>query len=191
MNIINFPNLEKYSIQTVMRTPTNQNIYIGYDKRSKTNKIILIYNMQQINYLDILNFFDAYRINKATNHKKLINLLNVGKTYQGLTEYMYLIVDYDFYRLESLENAFNNHNMTIENSIPIICQVLDGLTHAHKYDIIHRNITTDCILNKGNETKLSNYHLLFTPGYFSKDEELKLLSYKAPEFFVTKTFAII
>lgn len=187
MDLMKFPNLEKYLIDSLQNVFSAKQALLAFDTENRKYRTILLFNSRFINIDTVLTFFDLYNLTLATRHHNIIRLHEVGRTYHGFTTYLYLILDGNFTNIKNLESEFINKNMTMEKSMPIICKTLSGLNHAHNYKIYHRNITTDRILCLNDNVKLSDFHLLFIPTNLSKDEQLTLLSYQPPEFFYDKS----
>lgn len=99
---------------------------------------------ESIEEKDIAVFKREIAITASLNHRNIVKFLDYGFTrYQ-----MYFVMEYvkgiDAYKLLDRRNW----QVSIEEAFPIIHQVLLGLAHAHKNNIVHRDIKPPNILLK-------------------------------------------
>lgn len=184
---ISFPNLEKYSISYLENIFTNNQIFIAQhkiDELTELTKVILLFNLKNSNTQNILDYVRTNNIPDVTIHENIITINEIGTTYNGFDQYLYLVMDYEFFYLKSLETYSNKKSL--EEIIKAICQTLEGLIHLHNSNILHGNITSDNILYSSNKVKLSDLHLSFTPFNYDKNRQKILLSYKSPDFLIKK-----
>ena len=97
---ISFPNLEKYSISYLENIFTNNQIFIAQhkiDELTELTKVILLFNLKNSNTQNILDYVRTNNIPDVTIHENIITINEIGTTYNGFDQYLYLVMDYEFF----------------------------------------------------------------------------------------------
>ena len=81
----------------------------------------------------------------ALNHPNIVIIFEVGE--HGNRSFIAM----EYVEGQSLREMINSQGMPIERVIKIVCQVCDGLSHAHEEGIVHRDIKPENILLARND----------------------------------------
>jgi len=114
------------------------------------------------------------------NHPNIASLYSLFR--QGEELYMVL----EFVRGETLDTILQKRGaLPAEEAIPVFCQVLDGISHAHEFGIVHRDIKpANMMLTEGGKLKVLDFgiaRLLGSARMTRAGNIIGTLEYMAPE----------
>lgn len=114
------------------------------------------------------------------NHPNIASLYSLFR--QGDELYMVL----EFVRGETLDNILQKRGaLPSEEAIPVFCQVLDGIDHAHEFGIVHRDIKpANMMLTENGKLKVLDFgiaRLLGSARMTRAGNIIGTLEYMAPE----------
>ena len=114
------------------------------------------------------------------NHPNIASLYSLFR--QG--EELYMVLEY--VRGETLDTILQKRGaLPSEEAIPVFCQVLDGINHAHEYGIVHRDIKpANMMLTENGKLKVLDFgiaRLLGSARMTRAGNIIGTLEYMAPE----------
>jgi serine/threonine-protein kinase len=114
------------------------------------------------------------------NHPNIASLYSLFR--QGEELYMVL----EFVRGETLDTILQKRGaLPSEEAIPVFCQVLDGINHAHEFGIVHRDIKpANMMLTENGKLKVLDFgiaRLLGSARMTRAGNIIGTLEYMAPE----------
>jgi serine/threonine-protein kinase len=114
------------------------------------------------------------------NHPNIASLYSLFR--QGEELYMVL----EFVRGETLDTILQKRGaLPAEEAIPVFCQVLDGINHAHEFGIVHRDIKpANMMLTENGKLKVLDFgiaRLLGSARMTRAGNIIGTLEYMAPE----------
>lgn len=141
---------ERYQILKNIEPGGNSNVYLAYDKILKQEVALKILKYSINEKEDLYERFTLEIKTAATlNHRNIIQIFDIGM----IDERPYVVMEYiRGYNVKQLikQRGF----IDINEATMILLQVIDGLNHAHKYKIIHRDIKPQNILIKSDGTAI-------------------------------------
>lgn len=99
---------------------------------------------------------EAQAVAALSSHPNIVNVFDVGCSEDGDH---YLIMEY--VEGETLKEVINkNGSLSVKESLDYTNQILAGLSHAHSYGVIHRDIKPqNIIITHGNQVKIMDFGL--------------------------------
>ena len=150
-----------------------------------TNRRIVAIKMLKTEYKDDAEFLRRFSREAGTvlklNHENIVRAFEVGK-YEDTP---YIVMEYvEGHTLKDLIDQ--NGPLPVRTAIGITCQILDALTVAHSYGIIHRDVKPqNVIVTERGKAKLTDFGIAreakATTSTFSGKKVLGSVHYISPE----------
>lgn len=156
-------------------------VYKGVDTMLDREVAIKALRPELASQTSIVERFRSEAVTLAKlNHPNIATLYSLFR--QGEELYMVL----EFVRGETLDNIMQTRGaMSSEEAIPVFCQVLDGICHAHDFGIVHRDIKpANMMLTENGTLKVLDFgiaRLLGSARMTRAGNIIGTLEYMAPE----------
>ncbi|CAD8124985.1 unnamed protein product [Paramecium sonneborni] len=108
-------------------------------------------NLKVIKVLQNNNSNLELQINKILNDNPHVNILHSDEFYKDEIQ-IFLLMDYQDKSLGDLQNEYTNKKVPINVIRPILQQLLEGVSHLHSQNIIHKDLKYDNVLLTQNRT---------------------------------------
>ncbi len=156
-----------------------------YKAVNMTNRKIVAIKMLKPEYKDDAEFLRRFSREAGTvlklNHENIVRAFDVGK----YNELPYIVMEYvEGHTLKDLIDQ--NGPLPVRTAIGITCQILDALSVAHEYGIIHRDVKPqNVIVTDRGKAKLTDFGIAreanATTSTFSGKKVLGSVHYISPE----------
>lgn len=118
-------------------------------------------------------------ITRLTAHPNVIDVIDYG-AFKEPSKPTYVMPEAEY----SLQDYVIGRNLTVDDSLCLFEQVVAGIEHLHKCNIIHRDVKPDNVLMFGVQPKVSDFGLCLiadTPRVTPTEEAVGPRFYMAPE----------
>lgn len=156
-----------------------------YKAINMTNRRTVAIKMLKTEYKDDAEFLRRFSREAGTvlklSHENIVRAYDVGK-YEGVP---YIVMEYvEGHTLKELIDQ--NGPLPVRTAIGITCQILDALSMAHQYGIIHRDVKPqNVIVTDRGKAKLTDFGIAreakATTSTFSGKKVLGSVHYISPE----------
>lgn len=156
-----------------------------YKAINMTNRRIVAIKMLKSEFRDDTEFLRRFSREAGTvmklSHENIVRAYEVG-SYDGLP---YIVMEYvEGHTLKELIDT--NGPFPVRTAIGITCQILDALSHAHEFGIIHRDVKPqNVIVTDRGKAKLTDFGIAreanATTSTFSGKKVLGSVHYISPE----------
>jgi serine/threonine-protein kinase len=156
-------------------------VYMGVDTMLDREVAIKALKPELASQTSIVERFRSEAVTLAKlNHPNIATLYSMFR--QGEELYMVL----EFVRGETLDDVMKRRGkLSAEEAIPVFCQVLDGIDHAHELGIVHRDIKpANMMLTEKGTLKVLDFgiaRLLGSARMTRAGNIIGTLEYMAPE----------
>ncbi len=170
-----------YKIELKLGEGGMGSVYKGVDLMLEREVAIKVLRPELASQPQIVERFRSEAVTLAKlNHPNVATLYSFFR--QG--EHLYMVLE--FVRGETLDALLARRGaLTCEQAIPIFCQMLDGIDHAHRYGIIHRDIKpSNMMLTESGALKVLDFgiaRLLGTARMTRAGHLIGTIEYMAPE----------
>ena len=170
-----------YKIQRKLGEGGMGAVYMGVDTMLDREVAIKALRPELASQTAIVERFRSEAVTLAKlNHPNIATLYSLFR--QG--DELYMVLEY--VRGETLDQILDRRGaLPTEEVIPVFCQILDGINHAHDYGIIHRDIKpANMMLTEGGVLKVLDFgiaRLLGTDRMTRAGNIIGTLEYMAPE----------
>jgi serine/threonine protein kinase len=114
---------------------------------------------------------DNYAVNEISISKKLKGIKNVVEFIDSYTKDDYYHIVYEFINGESLLDLMKDKNLSYQDSLDVIEQLIDGLYYIHDKNIAHMDIKPENVMTSIIDNKISIKYIDFG---LSCDEQPKM-----------------
>src|SRR5919205_2691052 len=156
-------------------------VYRGVNMMVEREVAIKFLRPELANQPQVVERFRSEAVTLAKlNHPNIATLYDFDR--QGDSFIMVL----EFVRGETLDNVIQRRGaIPVEQAVPIFCQVLDGIQHAHDYGIIHRDIKpANMMLTEKGTLKVLDFgiaRILGTARMTRQGNIIGTIEYMSPE----------
>ncbi len=156
-------------------------VYRGVDTMLDREVAIKALKPELASQTSIVERFRSEAVTLAKlNHPNIASLYSLFR--QG--EELYMVLEY--VRGETLDSILQKRGaLPSEEAIPVFCQVLDGINHAHEFGIVHRDIKpANMMLTENGKLKVLDFgiaRLLGSARMTRAGNIIGTLEYMAPE----------
>jgi serine/threonine protein kinase len=170
-----------YKIQSKLGEGGMGAVYKGVDTMLDREVAIKALRPELASQTSVVERFRSEAVTLAKlHHPNIATLYSLFR--QGDELYMVL----EFVRGETLDSILTKRGaLTSDEVIPVFCQILDGINHAHEYGIIHRDIKpANMMLTEKGTLKVLDFgiaRLLGTNRMTRAGNIIGTLEYMAPE----------
>lgn len=173
-----------YKIVKPINLGLYSSIYIGYETKTMTPRVLKIFNRKKITDNNMLKYLDTeLRLSTMLDHPNLVKIYEI--VYQQ--DYIGIVMEY-LQNGNILEYMETRNNLTIKDGAFFGFKITQALNYLHLRGVVHRDIKPENIVLDGdNNPKLIDYG-------FSKEGGLKsgtycgTLNYMAPEIVKCNTY---
>jgi serine/threonine protein kinase len=129
-------------------------VYRGLDTMLEREVAIKMLRPELASQPDVLERFRTEAVTLAK-----LNHPNIATLYSFMRDGEDYFMVMEFVRGATLDDVIRRHGaMIIERAVPLFCQALDGIDHAHRMGIIHRDIKpANVMLTEGGSIKVMDF----------------------------------
>src|ERR1044072_4578156 len=144
-------------------------VYRGFDEMLEREVAIKMLRPELASQPEVVERFRTEAITLAKlNHPNIATLysfLRNGEDYFMVMEYV---------RGETLDDVIRKFgSMSIERAVPLFCQALEGIDHAHRMGIVHRDLKpANVMLTDSNSIKVMDFGIARVLGTDRKSTRL-------------------
>jgi|AGTN01.1.fsa_nt_gi Serine/threonine protein kinase len=146
-------------------------VYKAYDNRLDKPVAIKTMLIDQMTPDMILRFQQEARAASRLNHPNLITVLDFGMTQKNKP---FLVME--FVEGDSLEARLNTGEpLPLDEAVWILCQICDGMSHAHKTGVVHRDLKPSNVMLLRNcrpedpNVRIVDFGIAKVKGLFNSD----------------------
>lgn len=161
-------------------------VYRAYDRILKTDKALKI--LQIDNPTEVSKLFNEAAIPYKCHHNNIIKI-NGGEIISFNSEFLF-VIDMDMANGYSVDSILKKSNLSVNESLNIIRNILFAVEYSHLQGIIHRDIKPSNILMDNNVPKLADFGLSTALG----DTIIPwkwYVTHAAPETFTNNSIATV
>jgi serine/threonine protein kinase len=115
---------------------------VYYCRDRLLDKVVAVKMLHAVSAAQLLSFQNEARATSKLNHPNIVSVLDFGATSAGVPYMSMELVDgVSLQKLISEGNLFHP-----ETVVSLFCKVADGLSHAHRAGILHRDVTSSNLL---------------------------------------------
>jgi serine/threonine-protein kinase len=146
---------EKFEIVDCLKKDGQTGVYLANHIFLSKQIILKTLNTDGLSDKTILERFKREaKILARLDHPNIIKVLDFG-TYNN-----FFYISFEYFPGRNLREVINNNNLSTDNKIQLIIQLLRALNIAHQNDIVHRDIKPENILiNSTQELKIADFGL--------------------------------
>ncbi|MBK1990962.1 serine/threonine protein kinase, partial [Sphaerospermopsis aphanizomenoides BCCUSP55] len=128
----------KYDIKTKIGEGGSGIVYLGQNLNSKQRYAIKTLSTEEENAIKLLD--RETQTLKRLNHQNIVKFIEEG--YENSHKLVYLVLEY--LDGQNIKEYFDS-GIDLKTKLDIFLQIIDGISHAHSKNIIHRDIKPDNI----------------------------------------------
>ena len=141
-----------YSFDRELGTPGMSKVFLAHDMSLRRNVVIKVLPPELTAGVNLVRFQREIQFAAKLQHPHIVPLLTAGIA-DGLPYYVM-----PFIEGESVGDKLNREGeLSVQETVRILCDVLSALAHAHEHGVIHRDIKPDNILLTGDYAVVADF----------------------------------
>ncbi|WP_170305753.1 serine/threonine-protein kinase [Pseudoduganella ginsengisoli] len=160
--------LGRYHLLRVLGRGTSGLVYEGLDPALGRQVAIKVIPLAQPE--DGARFMAEAQAVARLNHPHIVTVYDFGEQQGAAYLVMELITGEDLASYFDDSQQFSLE-FTLEDSVRIVCELLDALDYAHQQGLVHHDVKpANVLLTDQLRVKLTDFGMAYTPGYMSPEQ---------------------
>ena len=143
---------ERYQVEKPVGRGGMATVYLARDIRHDRKVAIKVMSPDLAATIGADRFTREVKIAAKLSHPNILGVFDSGET-EGLLYYVMPFVDGETLR----DKLIRERQISIDESIQIICEVAEALGHAHAQGIVHRDVKPENILLQGGRALVADF----------------------------------